>query len=122
MVVEAAVVVVGLELVEVVGLTEDVAALELVEVVGLTEVVVLELVEVVGLTEVVVVGLTVVVVVGLTEVVVVGLTEVVVVVPHGQFGHHHGHCASAGAGNRIGMVINNKYRVRIFLMGGYLLH
>jgi hypothetical protein len=80
--------------------------LELVEVVGLTEVVELELVEVVGLT----------------EVVVVGLTEVVVVVPHGQFGHHHGHCASAGVGNTSGMMSNNKYRVLIFLMGGVLLY
>ncbi len=94
-----------------VGLTEVVV--ELVEVVGLTEVVV-ELVEVVGLTEVEVVGLT--------EVVVVGLTEVVVVVPHGQSGHHHGHCASAGAGIKSGIISNNKYTVLIFLMGGVLLY
>lgn len=97
MVVEAGVEVVVLELVdEVVGLTDVVVELD--EVVGLTDVVV-ELVEVVGLTEVVVVGLT--------EVVVVGLTEVVVLVLHGQFGHHHGHCASAGAGNKSGMMSNN---------------
>ncbi len=119
MVVEAAIEVVALELVEVVGLAE--VEVELDEVVGLTEVVV-ELVEVVGLTEVEVVGLTEVVVVGLTEVVVVGLTEVVLVVLHGQSGHHHGHCASAGAGDKIGMVRNNKYRGRIILIGGVLLY
>lgn len=89
-----------------------------VDVVGLTEVVVLlELVDVVGLTEVDVVGLT--------EVVVVGLTEVVVVVPHGQFGHHHGHpphCASAGAGKKSAMMSSNKYGVLIFLMGVNLLY
>ena len=111
MVVEAAIEVVALELVEVVGLAE--VEVELDEVVGLTEVVV-ELVEVVGLTEVEVVGLT--------EVVVVGLTEVVLVVLHGQSGHHHGHCASAGAGDKIGMVRNNKYRGRIILIGGVLLY
>jgi hypothetical protein len=127
MVVEAAIEVVALELVEVVGLAE--VEVELDEVVGLTEVVVelvevvgLTEVEVVGLTEVVVVGLTEVVVVGLTEVVVVGLTEVVLVVLHGQSGHHHGHCASAGAGDKIGMVRNNKYRGRIILIGGVLLY
>jgi hypothetical protein len=124
MVVEAAIEVVALELVEVVGLAE--VEVELDEVVGLTEVVV-ELVEVVGLTEVVVelvevVGLTEVEVVGLTEVEVVGLTEVVLVVLHGQSGHHHGHCASAGAGDKIGMVRNNKYRGRIILIGGVLLY